>query len=166
MITSGAVPQEVELSLLDTLTHPPVQRPHLRNWSRTFGCRPELLFYPANVEEVRTIVKEAVRQNRRVRAFGEGNSPSSSWCSNEVSPFLSQGLVGILTILAVVRIVEAYSSPFHRPYHKTRDLRSWPYERGGPTVAGETWLNVPFNWIYLGGIHWGESLNCMDFCVV
>ncbi|CAG8621907.1 9360_t:CDS:2, partial [Acaulospora colombiana] len=52
-----------------------------RNWSKTFGCAPELYFEPECEEDVIKIVELAKTNNKNVRAIGSGHSPSDLACT-------------------------------------------------------------------------------------
>ncbi|CAB4000737.1 L-gulonolactone oxidase, partial [Paramuricea clavata] len=51
------------------------------NWSKTFRCEPELYFEPTNHDEIRKILHEAAKQNKKVKVIGEGHSPSDIQCT-------------------------------------------------------------------------------------
>lgn len=50
------------------------KRKKWKNWAHTSDCRPEKWFYPTSIQEVRTIVKEAAKQNKTLRVVGAGHS--------------------------------------------------------------------------------------------
>ncbi|ORX57987.1 L-gulonolactone/D-arabinono-1,4-lactone oxidase, partial [Hesseltinella vesiculosa] len=54
-----------------------------QNWAKTFRCRPELLFEPKTESQVIKIVQHAKKNNKRIRVFGSGHSPSDLACSKE-----------------------------------------------------------------------------------
>ncbi|CAG8707874.1 17410_t:CDS:2 [Acaulospora morrowiae] len=51
------------------------------NWSRTYGCEPELYFEPECEEDVIKIVELAKVNNKKIRAIGSGHSPSDLACT-------------------------------------------------------------------------------------
>ncbi|XP_058690065.1 L-gulonolactone oxidase-like [Poecile atricapillus] len=53
------------------------------NWSRTYGCSPELLFRPRSLHELRQILDLARRRQKRVKVLGGGHSPSDIACSQD-----------------------------------------------------------------------------------
>lgn len=71
---------------LSRLIHAPEAHPTLRNWSSTYNCSPELLFFPTTNDEVALILQEAVRRGKKVRAVGLHQSPGPIWHSENVSP--------------------------------------------------------------------------------
>ncbi|GAA5988536.1 hypothetical protein JCM10908_003610 [Rhodotorula pacifica] len=66
-----------------TLSHAPQSHPTLHNWSSTYNCSPELLFFPTTNEEVALILKEAVKRGMKVRAVGLHQSPGPAWHSDQ-----------------------------------------------------------------------------------
>ena len=44
------------------------------NWSQTFQCQPQQILYPASIEEVCTLVKEAAAVQKKIRVVGAGHS--------------------------------------------------------------------------------------------
>jgi FAD/FMN-containing dehydrogenase len=70
---------------LSRLVHAPEAHPTLRNWSSTYNCSPELLFFPTTNDEVALILREAVRRGKKVRAVGLHQSPGPIWHSEQVS---------------------------------------------------------------------------------
>lgn len=45
-----------------------------QNWSRSQACRPERVFYPRTVDEVRAVVRAAAASGRRVGIAGQGHT--------------------------------------------------------------------------------------------
>ncbi|GJN94600.1 hypothetical protein Rhopal_007683-T1 [Rhodotorula paludigena] len=68
---------------LATLTHPPVPKSKLRNWSATYNCAPSLFFAPVSNQEVALVLTEAAKRGKKVRAVGLHNSPGPVWHSDE-----------------------------------------------------------------------------------
>ena len=51
-----------------------VERKTWRNWSGTSRFKPEKMLYPSSIDDVVYIVKEARKQNKRIRVVGAGHS--------------------------------------------------------------------------------------------
>ncbi|OBZ89695.1 L-gulonolactone oxidase [Choanephora cucurbitarum] len=52
-----------------------------QNWSKTFRCKPEILFEPVTEEQVQKVILFAKKLNKPVKAFGAGHSPSDLACT-------------------------------------------------------------------------------------
>lgn len=53
-----------------------------QNWSKTFGCLPELFFAPKTEDEIKQILHLAREQKKNVRVVGRGHSPSDIACTD------------------------------------------------------------------------------------
>ena len=56
---------------------------HIKNWARTHDCHPSKYFEPKCVEELKEILKFAQSEDKKIRVFGCGYSPSAIACSND-----------------------------------------------------------------------------------
>nr|XP_027193755.1 L-gulonolactone oxidase-like [Dermatophagoides pteronyssinus] len=54
-----------------------------KNWSNTYQCKPELLFIPETLDEIREILYLAKSEKKHIRIVGCGNSPSDLCCSQD-----------------------------------------------------------------------------------
>jgi len=60
-----------------------IQGKRWRNWSQTCECIPEKILYPSSIEEITSIVKEASKQEKRIRVVGAGHSFTSLVKTND-----------------------------------------------------------------------------------
>lgn len=61
---------------MDTIKKSGVQNTVLRNWSETYQSKPELLFHPADLQELSQILELARFEGKKVRVVGCGHSPN------------------------------------------------------------------------------------------
>ena len=54
-----------------------------RNWADTWNCSPEKILYPASIEEVVSIVKEAAKLGKKIRVVGAGHSFTGLVATND-----------------------------------------------------------------------------------
>jgi L-gulonolactone oxidase len=55
-----------------------------RNWGRTQSCNPVRLARPRSEDEIRSVIADAARANRRVKVFGAGHSFTDIACTDGV----------------------------------------------------------------------------------
>lgn len=73
------------------------ERKTWKNWAHTSESTPENIFYPTSIEDVCKLVKEASKQNKRIRVVGAGHSFTSLVQTSEWLVSLDQ-LSGIESI--------------------------------------------------------------------
>lgn len=84
------------------------------NWSQTFHCQPQKILYPASIEDVCTLVKEAADRQKNIRVVGAGHSFTNLVQTNDwlVSLDLLNGIEkideanGTATVLGGTRLYE------------------------------------------------------------
>ena len=91
-----------------------IQGKRWRNWSQTCESIPEKILYPSSIEEVVSIVKEASKQEKRIRVVGAGHSFTSLVKTNDwlISLDLLSGIEqldeagGTVTVLGGTRLFQ------------------------------------------------------------
>ena len=57
----------------------PLHTQDFHNWSGNINCTVDAIFEPSTKEELKWIVQEAKKRNKKVRAVGDGHSWSPLW---------------------------------------------------------------------------------------
>src|SRR5690606_8120978 len=85
-----------------------------RNWAETLESKPEKILYPASIEEVVSIVKEASKLKKKIRVVGAGHSFTGLVATDDwlVSLDLLSGIenideeAGTVTVLGGTRLFQ------------------------------------------------------------
>ncbi|KAI9692203.1 MAG: hypothetical protein M1822_006433 [Bathelium mastoideum] len=119
------------------------------NWGRTVKQTPAITYYPENVEEVQTIVRESVKNNRGVRVSGFRHSWSPLFGRNDRSAGENNGDVLISTLThrnaAVLPNFTSLPSSLFQPKHTELNHISVvdaAFVNGPPLENGKKYVRV------------------------
>ena len=79
-----------------------------RNWSHTAESTPNQIIYPVSIEEIRSIVKEAKHNNKKIRVAGASHSFTNVVKTNDILLSLDR-LSGIVNLDEEAETVEVYA---------------------------------------------------------
>ncbi|KIJ47169.1 hypothetical protein M422DRAFT_226339 [Sphaerobolus stellatus SS14] len=74
--------EAIRLALRSVTVPSASPRASLRNWGKTYFCKPAIVFEPENERDIRLIIELARREGTTVRACGAAHSPSDLACTS------------------------------------------------------------------------------------